>query len=73
MKNSNPLFLFTENNQTISNPKHSARQFGRRYWKSGSKLTDSKDGVYHIYRSKKDEKGNVISVKRIKKEYKDDE
>ena len=69
MKNLNPLYIL-ENNQTISNPKHTAHQFGRRYWKSGKKLSDSENGIYHIYRSKKDEDGNIVSVKRIKKEYK---
>lgn len=69
MKNTNPLYTFLENNQTISNPKHNARQFGRRYWKSGKKLSDSENGIYHIYRSVKDKDGNTIKVKRIKKEY----
>lgn len=72
MNNLNPIYIL-ENNQTISNPKHTAHQFGRRYWKSGKKLSDSENGIYHIYRSVKDDNGNIIKVKRIKKENNKDE
>ena len=71
MKNTNPLYLI-ENNQTISNPKRTAWQFSRRYTKSGKKLSDSENGIYHIYRTVKDKDGNS-KIKRIKKEIKKEE
>jgi hypothetical protein len=56
-----------ENNQTITRSKKTARQFGHRYWKSGSKLKDHENGIYHIYRTHIDDEGNK-KIKRIKKE-----
>lgn len=62
--------FITENNQTITSGKHTAREFGSKYWKSGKKLEDSNLGIYHIYRTIKSEDGST-KVKRIKKQIKD--
>ena len=60
--------FLSENNQTISRFVRNAHRFGYDYWKSGQRDADKKDGIYHIYRTKKDEDGN-IKIKRIKKEF----
>lgn len=57
-----------ENNQTISRTVKSAHQFGYRYWKSGRRDEDNKNGWTHVYRTKKDEEGNS-KIKRIMKKF----
>jgi len=61
-----PYSFLYENNQTITRTAKNARQFGYRYWKSGRKEEDNKNGVSHIYRTKTDEEGNS-KIKRIMK------
>lgn len=65
-KNMIPYSFLFENNQTITRTAKNARQFGYRYWKSGRKEEDSKNGVSHIYRTKTDKDGNS-KIKRIMK------
>ena len=57
-----------ENNQTISRTVKSAHQFGYRYWKSGRRDEDNKNGWTHVYRTKKDKEGNS-KIKRIMKKF----